>query len=147
MNYIELKAIVDKHIVRTSDTIPQNSSLIALQLKLRLKNSIECKEDCQGKESPLNHCNACYVMYKGEYTIYYDEKYDYKNFCIAHEIAHHLLEHTKEGTAQHHDANLMAAIIIAPEDLIHKRYSNTATRNNRHPYLTTGIATISITRT
>lgn len=120
MNYTELKAIVDKNITRTSDIVPQDTASIASHLSLHLKNSIECKEDCKGKTSPLEHCNSCYAIYRGEYTIYYNEKYAYQNFSIAHEIAYHLLGYTADGTAQHHDAQLMAAIIVAPEDLIHK---------------------------
>lgn len=57
-------------------------------------------------------------MNNGEYTIYYDENNPYSNFAVAHEIAHYLLNHTTDGTEQHHDAQLMAVIIITPSHLI-----------------------------
>ena len=91
---------------------------IASQLHLRIKNSIECLEDLREKY-PLTHCNAIYALRKGQPTIYYDEKYPYKNFAIAHEIAHYLRGHTSDGVEQHQEAQLMAAIIVAPSEYIH----------------------------
>ena len=65
-------------------------------------------------------CNACLSLVNGEYIIYHDEKYPYKNFAIAHEIAHYLLGHTSDGIDYHHDAQLLAAIIVAPVELLKK---------------------------
>lgn len=114
MNYEQLLGIVNQRITCTSDNIPQNAFDIALQLNIRLKNHIECKRDFNEKDYPLKSTDAILAMNNGEYTIYYDENNPYSNFAIAHEIAHYLLEHTIDGAEQHHDAQLMAAIIIAP---------------------------------
>lgn len=120
MTYKELKTIVDKKITKRKNSLPVDTFCVANQLNLRIKNSIEAKEDFGIDNNPLISHNAVYVLNKGEYTIYYDEHYSYKNFSVAHEIAHHLLGHTSDGAEQHHDAQLMAAIIIAPVDLIRK---------------------------
>lgn len=117
MTYKELQQIINEQIKLQHTTLPIDSFSIATHLGLTVKNSIQCKIDYQGK-SPLINANAVYALNNGEYTIYYDEKYSYKNFAIAHEIAHHLLGHMSDGAIQHHDANLMAAIMIAPKELI-----------------------------
>lgn len=118
MNYDQLLAIVNQRITYTSDNIPQNAFDIALQLNIRTKNHIECKYDFTEECYPLKDADAVLAMNNGEYTIYYDENNPYSNFAIAHEIAHYLLNHTTDGTEQHHDAQLMAAIIITPPDRI-----------------------------
>ncbi|NDO19420.1 ImmA/IrrE family metallo-endopeptidase [Lachnospiraceae bacterium MD329] len=117
MNYKELLNIATHKIIYNTNDLPQNAFSIALQQGIRLKNSIECKEDFKDSY-PLTHTNALYALYKNEYTIYYDENFPYKNFAIAHEIAHHLLNHTTDGAAQHQEAQLLAAILIAPPHLI-----------------------------
>ena len=126
MTYNELKEIVDERIKTRPESLPVDAFYIASQLNIRLKNSIEAKEDF-GNENPFKSCNAIYTLNKGEYIIYFNEHYAYKNFSIAHEIAHHLLGHTSEGVEQHHDAQLMADIIVAPIDLIHKYKIKSAT--------------------
>lgn len=118
MQYSELKKILYNRFKVTSTLLPQNAFNIAKSFHLRLKNRAECKKDYGNKECPLNHANAVYALFNGEYVIYYDEKYPYANFAIAHEIAHHILGHISDGINQHHDAQLMAAIIVAPEELI-----------------------------
>ena len=122
MNYEQLLDIVNKRITCTSDDLPQNAFDIALQLNIRIKNHIECKHDFPEEKYPLKNTDAILAIYNGEYTIYYDENYPYSNFAIAHEIAHYLLGHTKDGTEQHNDAQLMAAIIVAPAQLIYKNH-------------------------
>lgn len=118
MTYTKLKKIANSRIT-TANTLPINVSNVASELNLKLKNSFECKRDfCN--DSPLKNANAIYTLYHGEYTIYHNENYEYKDFSIAHEISHHLLGHSHEGEIQHHDAQLMAAIILAPINLIHK---------------------------
>lgn len=118
MNYEQLLGIVNQRITCTSDNVPQNAFDIALQLNIRLKNHIECKYDFNEKDYPLKNTDAVLVINNGEYTIYYDENNPYVNFAIAHEISHYLLGHTADGSAQHHDAQLMAAIMIVPPHLI-----------------------------
>lgn len=118
MNYKELLNIATHKIIYNTNDLPQNAFSIALQQGIRLKNSIECKEDFKDSY-PLTHTNAVYALYKNEYTIYYDENFPYKNFAIAHEIAHHLLNHVTDGTMQHQEAQLLAAILVAPPHLIH----------------------------
>lgn len=111
MTYNELKKIADKNIsLFANDSFPDVFQ-IASYLNIKVKNSIQAKEDFQ-ENNPINTHNAIYALYQGEYTIYYNEHYAYKNFAIAHEIAHHLLGHTSDGADEHHDANLLAAIII-----------------------------------
>lgn len=128
MTYSELKAIVDNHITRTSDKIPQDTFTITRALNLRLKNSTEAKQDF-GNNNPLNRGkNAFYARYKGEYTIYHDENYTYKNFSVGHEIGHHILGHTSDGAEQDHDAQMVAAIIVAPADLVHKHRIKSTTQ-------------------
>ncbi len=119
MTYKELKRLYDKKIMQKFDILPVNSFNIANMLNLRVKNSIECKLDFKEKY-PLTQCNAFIAIFNGEEIIYHDEKYPYKNFSVAHEIAHHLLEHKTDGIEQHKDANLLAAIIVAPVELIKK---------------------------
>lgn len=119
MDFKELHKIAKTHISLHFVNIPGDAFKIARCLNIRIKNSLECKQDFPDSY-PLNNCNAIYAMFKGEYTIYYDEKYAYKNFAIAHEIAHHLLNHRSDGTTQHNDANLLAAIITAPPELVKK---------------------------
>lgn len=113
LTFTDLQTIADKYIKITSQIIPQDSFEIARSFNIRIKNSAECKEDFVD-DYPLKRSNAVYALYKGEYTIYYDEKNVYKNFSIAHEIAHHILKHETDGATNHHDANLLAAIIVAP---------------------------------
>lgn len=119
MTYNELKEIVDERIKTRQESLPVDAFYISSQLNIRLKNSIEAKEDF-GNENLFKSSNAVYTLNKGEYIIYFNEHYAYKNFSIAHEIAHHILGHTSEGVEQHHDAQLMASIMVAPIDLIHK---------------------------
>ena len=123
MTYKDLCQIADKRIKTTQNILPINSFAIAGSLGLRIKNSIEAKQDFKNTINPLSYCNACLTLNNSEYTIYYDEKYSYKNFAIAHEISHYLLnhscdDHSCDGIEQHHDANLLASIIIAPKRLI-----------------------------
>lgn len=125
MNCTQLTDLVYNRIHHTSNKIPQDAFAIATQLNIRLKNSIECRVDFQDK-NPLQNTHAVYALNNGEYTIYYDENYPYKNFSIAHEIAHHLLHHTSDGMAEHHDAQLLAAIMIAPPQMIRKSRIHTA---------------------
>lgn len=119
MKYSEIQQIVESAITLNSDILPYNAFDAAMQLHIRVKNSIECKKDFNGT-SPLIDCNALYSLYNGEYIIYYDEHYPYYNFAIAHEIAHHLLKHTTDGINEHMDAQIAAAMIIAPIQLIKK---------------------------
>lgn len=117
MKFQQLEAIAKKYTTGNLAEFPVNAFEIAKQLNLRVKNSIECKKDFKDNY-PLYNCNAVYTLVNGEYTIYYDEKYAYKNFSVAHEIAHHLLEHCSDGVREHHDANLLAAILLLPPDSI-----------------------------
>ena len=119
MTLKELEKIANKYINSSQQSLPINALDVAFSLNIKVKNGVQAKIDFQGN-SPLDTHNAIYTLYRGEYTIYYDEHYIYKNFAIAHEIAHHLLGHTSDGAAQHHDANLLAAVIIAPARLIYK---------------------------
>lgn len=122
MNYKELKTIADENILDKQKTLPADAFQIASKLNLRIKNSVEAKKDLGTNNNPLMSHNAVYVLYKGEYTIYYDEHYRYKNFSVAHEVAHHILGHTSDGADQHKDAQLMAAIIVAPiEEIIRQK--------------------------
>ena len=125
MEYAELKQVVDKHITRVSEDFPQNAFTIAKSLDLRLKNSIECKIDYKDKY-PLYNADAILARFHGEYTIYYDENHAYHNFFIAHEIAHYILGHDTENTENDHEAQIAAAIIVAPSDLVHKNHIKTA---------------------
>ena len=119
MTYRELKKIVDKRLLMHQTSLPIDIFYVASQLNIRIKNSIGAKEDFKDS-NPLYSHNTVYAINKGEYTIYYDEHYAYKNFSIAHEISHHLLGHTSDGAKQHQEAQLMACIIVAPVKLIHK---------------------------
>ncbi len=121
MNFKELLNIANTHIETSTETLPLDSCGIATQqLNLRVKNSLECKIDYKSTDNPLQYNEAVYTLFKGEYTIYYDENHPYKNFFIAHEIAHHLLNHQTDNINNHYDANLLGAIIIAPPHLIKK---------------------------
>lgn len=111
MTYQELRDIYIKYIEIPCMEKTSNAIDIALDLGLAVKNSMGCKQDFPDK-NPLRNNDAIYALFKGEFTIYYDEKSAYKNFAIAHEIAHHLLRHTSDGVEQHHDANILAAIIV-----------------------------------
>ena len=125
MEYAEIKRKVDRHIARVSEDFPQNAFAIAKALDLRLKNSIECKQDYQ-EQYPLYNTNAILTRFFGEYTIYYDENHAYRNFFIAHEIAHYILGHESEGMSNDHDAQIAAAIIVAPVELVHKNHVKSA---------------------
>lgn len=118
MDFKELNNIIINKL-NNPPTFARDSFELARNFNLRVKNSTECKQDFPEKNPLLNN-GAIYALYKGEYTIYYDEKYAYKNFAIAHEIAHHLLHHESDGTTQHYDANILAAILIAPKESILK---------------------------
>lgn len=113
MTYQELKKIYTKYIDIPHKQESSNSIDVALNIGLTVKNSIGCRKDFKDNY-PLYNCNAIYALVDGEYTIYYNEKYAYRNFSIAHEVAHHLLEHCSDGNREHHDANLLAAIIVTP---------------------------------
>lgn len=118
MDFKELNDIVTNKL-NNQPSLAQDSFELARKFNLRVKNSAECKQDFP-KKNPLLNNGAIYALYKGEYTIYYDEKYAYKNFAIAHEIAHHLLQHESDGATQHHDANILAAMLIAPKQSVLK---------------------------
>lgn len=117
MDYSKIQSIIESTIKIQSDSLPVNTFDIAMQLHIRVKNSIECKKDFNGM-NPLTDCNAVYSLYNGEYVIYYDEHYPYQNFAIAHELAHHILRHTSDGMNEHMDAQITAAMIVAPARLI-----------------------------
>lgn len=122
MNYNKLLEIANIYINYNKITsLPVNSYYIAThQLNIRVKNSLQCKIDYKTSNNPLVNNNAIYCMFKGEYTIYCDENNPYKNFYLAHEIAHHLLNHLSDDINKHHDANLLAAIIVSPPHLLKK---------------------------
>jgi len=126
LNFEQLERIAERHITKNTNKIPANAFELAQKLNLRVKNSIECKQDFK-EQYPLYKCNAAYTLVNGEYTIYHDEKYAYKNFSVAHEIAHHLLEHYSDGIREHHDANLLAAIILLSPEGIKKNKIKNAT--------------------
>ena len=127
MQYIELKRMIDQHIIRTSEDFPQSAFTIAQSLNLRLKNSAECKQDYKD-QYPLYDADAVLARCYGEYTIYYDENHAYHNFFIAHEIAHYILGHDSESMSNDHDAQIAAAIIVAPVNLVHKYHIKSATQ-------------------
>lgn len=118
MNYQELSKIVKNRINIPQKSMPIDCFAIAVSLGLRLKNSIETRHDYINGDNPLEWCDGCLALNKGEYTIYYNEKSPYSNFTVAHEVAHYLLHHHSDGMQQHHDANILAAMLVAPEDLI-----------------------------
>ena len=126
LNYADLKKLTTTHITTKSFSLPVDALTIAAQLHIRVKNSIECKKDFANTTYPLYDCNAIYSFYNGEYVIYYDEKYPYKNFAIAHEVSHHLLQHTRDTYVEHQDAQLLAAMIVAPDYLIKRSNIKTA---------------------
>ena len=136
MNYQQLEKIANRYISSNSIEFPRNAFKMAQELNLRVKNSIECKKDFK-ENYPLYNCNAAYALVNGEYTIYHDEKYAYKNFSVAHEIAHHLLEHCSDAVKEHHDANLLAAILLLPLDgVINNKIKNAIQLSERYliPY-------------
>lgn len=120
MTYRQLKKIIKFNTKPSNNKLPVNSFVLASKLHLIIKNQQECKEDFKNADYPLSNTNAIYAIHKGEYTIYYNQDYEYYNFAIAHEIAHHLLQHSHDGITQHQDANLMAAMLVAPKHLISK---------------------------
>lgn len=113
MTYDELYKIAYKYIDNNSNF--PNAFDIAQRLNIRIKNSIEARRDLINGKNPLEYCNGCLTVTNGEYTIYYNEKSPYCNFTVAHEIAHYLLHHYSDGSDQHHDANILAAILVAPK--------------------------------
>ena len=119
--------MVNRHIARVSEDFPQSAFTIAKSLDLRLKNSVECKKDYQ-EQYPLYNTNAILTRFCCEYTIYYDENHAYRNFFIAHEIAHYILGHASESMSNDHDAQIAAAIIVAPVELVHKNRVKSATQ-------------------
>ena len=129
MTFEELLKIINTHINFSSNTVPMNCYSIATQqLNIQVKNSLQCKIDLQSPNTPLDKNEAVYTLYKGEYTIYYDENHPYKNFFIAHEMAHHLLDHKSDDINKHHYANLVGAMIVAPPHLIKKNKINNSTQ-------------------
>lgn len=129
MTFNELLEIVNTHIDFSSNTIPTNCCPIATQqLNIKVKNSLQCKIDAGSPNTPLDKNEAIYTLFKGEYTIYHDENHPYKNFFIAHEIAHHLLNHQSDDINKHHDANLLGAMIVAPPHLIKKNKISNSTQ-------------------
>lgn len=124
MTFKELLELMYVYVKFTSKELPTNCYNIATQqLNIVIKNSLQCKNDYKASsisDTPLRDNEAIYTLYKGEYTIYYDEKNPYSNFFIAHEMAHHLLNHRSDDINKHHDVNLMAAMIVAPPHLIKK---------------------------
>ena len=113
MTYNELYKVAYKYI--DNDSNFPNAFVIAQKLNIRTKNSIEAKRDFKNVKNPLEDCNGCLSIVNGEYVIYYNEKSPYNNFVVAHEIAHYFLHHYSDGSDQHHDANILAAILIAPK--------------------------------
>lgn len=134
MTYQELRDIYIKYIEVPCMEKTANAVDIALDLGLTVKNSMGFKQDFPDKNSLQNN-NAIYALYKGEFIIYYDEKSAYKNFAIAHEIAHHLLRHTADGVEQHHDANILAAIIVTTNKKQEMESAITLSEKYKIPYI------------
>ena len=118
MTYNELYKVAYKYI--DNDSNFPNAFVIAQKLNIRTKNSIEAKRDFKNVKNPLEDCNGCLSIVNGEYVIYYNEKSPYNNFVVAHEIAHYFLHHYSDGSDQHHDANILAAILVAPKKSVVK---------------------------
>lgn len=128
MKFEDLLSTFNNNITLPSNSLPVDSINVATQqLSIVVKNSLQCKIDYNSTDNPLKQNEAIYTIYRGEYVIYYDENHPYKNFYIAHEIAHHLLHHVTDDIDKHHDANLLAAIIVAPPQLIKKSKIKSAT--------------------
>lgn len=128
MKFEDLLSIFNDNITLPSNSLPVDSINIATQqLGIVVKNSLQCKIDYNSTDNPLKENEAIYTIFRGEYVIYYDENHPYKNFYITHEIAHHLLHHVTDDIDKHHDANLLAAIIVAPPQLIKKSKIKSAT--------------------
>ena len=116
----ELFYIAKDKITILSDTLPRNVFDIANNLNVKIKVSQEYIND-GGKDLTIFNTNPAILTYtNNEYIIYYDENHPYFIFNISHELAHYVLEHRSDGASQHHDAQLLAAIIIAPIHLIKK---------------------------
>lgn len=126
MTYQQLRKIANQYTKIQNRKLPQNAFSIAQSLNLQVKNTQQCKQDYHDDSDPWTNNNARYALYKGCYTIYYNENYKYKNFAVAHEIAHHLLNHKHDGGHNHHNANMLAAILIAPQHLIRRKFIRSA---------------------
>ena len=128
MKFENLLSLYNNNIITFSNSLPVDSINVAIQqLGISVKNSLQCKIDYNSSNNPLIENEAIYTIFRGEYTIYYDENHPYKNFFIAHEMAHHLLHHISDDINKHYDANLLAAIIVAPPQLIKKHRIQSAT--------------------
>ncbi len=126
MTYQQLQKIAKQYAKIQNNKLPQDAFAIAQSLSLQVKDTQQCKQDYHDDGNPWINNNARYALYKGCYTIYYNENYKYKNFAVAHEIAHHLLNHKHDSGHNHHDANMLAAILIAPQRLIRRKFIRSA---------------------
>ena len=126
MTYQQLRKIAKQYVKTQKNQLPQDAFVIAQSLNLQVKDTQQCQQDYHEEADPWTNNNARYALYKGCYTIYYNENYKYKNFAVAHEIAHHLLNHKHDGGYNHHDANMLAAILIAPRRLMRRNFIRSA---------------------
>lgn len=140
MTYQQLQKIAKQYAKFQNRKLPQNAFAIAQSLNLQVKDTQQCKQDYHDDTDPWINNNARYALYKGCYTIYYNENYKYKNFAVAHEIAHHLLNHKHDGGYNHHDANMLAAILIAPQRLIRRNFIRSAEQIAEVCYIPNDIA-------
>lgn len=116
MKFSEIQTLARIYAPYRKGTSVINIIELAEQNGIVIKNSAAAH--CDFDIYPLYNCHAIYVLNHGEYVIYYDENYEYANFAIAHELAHHILHHKSDGVSEHEDAQMLACAIIAPINVI-----------------------------
>lgn len=141
MKFTELKAIANKY-VSERHSFPCNALNMALNLNILLSNSQHCME-CYGlHNTPLRYTPAVLSKLKNEYIIYYNEKSEFYNFYVAHEISHYLLNHTSDCSQNEYDANLLACMLIVPMEKINRNHIFSAIDLSRHCNIPIDVAEI-----
>lgn len=125
MDYQILRDIALKYADhKLNDRLPLDAKMIATNTGITL---ITKTDYCKNRRAKIpENVLALLVSVAGSPTIVYDDTSIHNNYPIAHEIAHYLLRHYRDGRFEESDAELLACILVAPSDLlIHNKYFNT----------------------
>ena len=110
MMYTKLHRIALPYIKNTAD-IPGNAFMLASELGIFYETMDQYNGKNKGDVPAFLELQP-----NGNKTIYFKTNTRYCNFYVFHEIAHCILNHSSDGDEEEADANMLACILLAPEE-------------------------------